>query len=223
MREAQYLAGQSRQAASAQPATPDISALFRILSSQQQAQQAPAPQPQPAPPAASTGLEQIFAQFASANNQQQTQPPQLQQPTLGFDLQAALANMSQPNQYGAPQAAPVPNLTSILAGLNGQQPTAQAPQMLGYGFGGQYVNENDRKRQYEQDEGEYGFGKGKRSRQGGGQGKKPVSLVNSDIPSARYSRFTSITVHLAFRVNSFKKANVERGMSVPFYMNDNVT
>lgn len=174
MREAQYLASQNRQATAIPPPTPDISALFRILSSSQQQVPAPQPQPPPVAPAASTGLEQIFAQFASANNQQQAQPSQVQQPAPGFNLQAALANMSQPNQYGAPQAAPVPNLQSILAGLSGQQPAPQAPQMQGYGYPSQYQNENDRKRQYEQDDGEYAFGKGKRSRQGGGQGKKPV-------------------------------------------------
>ena len=182
IREAQYLAGQNRQPVTAQPPTPDISALFRILSTQQQVPaQQPQPQPQLQPPpvasATSTGLEQIFAQFASVNHQQQaqqTQLPQVQQPTSGFNLQAALAKMSQPNQFGAPQAAPVANLQSILAGLNSQQPAPQAPPMQGYGFSNQYQNENDRKRQYEQDDGEYGFGKGKRSRQGATQGKKPV-------------------------------------------------
>ena len=54
--------------------------------------------------------------------------------------------------------------------------------MQGYGFTGQFQNENDRKRQFEQDDGDYGFGKGKRSRQGGSQGKKPVSQL--DPPSA---------------------------------------
>ena len=141
----------------------------------------PQPQPPPVAPAASTGLEQIFAQFANANSQQQTQIPQVQQPAPGFNLQAALANMSQPNQYGAPPVAPVPNLQSILAGLSNQQPAPapQAPQMQSYGYPGQYQNENDRKRQYEQDDGEYGFGKGKRPRQGGGQGKKPVRSLSS--------------------------------------------
>ncbi len=181
MREAQYLAGQNRQAVTAQPPTPDISALFRILSTQQQA---PVQQPQPAPvaPAASTGLEAIFAQFANANSQQQipqTQIPQpVQQPAPGFNLQAALANMTQPSQYGAPQVAPVPNLQAILAGLGGQQPAPQAQQTQGYGYPSQYQNENDRKRQYDQDDGEYGYGKGKRPRQAGGQGKKPVRPLN---------------------------------------------
>ncbi|KAF6218492.1 hypothetical protein HO133_005841 [Letharia lupina] len=175
-REAQYLAGENRQAVAAQPPTPDISALFRILSSQQQAP-APQPQPPPAAPAASTGLEAIFAQFANANNQQKTpqmQVPQpVQQPAPGFNLQAALANMTQPSQYGAPQPAPVPDLQAILAGLGSGQPAPQAPQTQGYGYPNSYQNDNDRKRQYEQDDGDYGYGKGKRPRQGAGQGKKP--------------------------------------------------
>ena len=180
-REAQYLAGQNRQTVASQPPTPDISALFRILSSQQQAP-APKPPSMPAAPAASTGLEAIFAQFASANNQ--PQPPHMpisqpvQQPASGFNLQAALANMTQSTQYGAPQPAPAPNLQAILAGLGGQQPAQQAPQMQGYGYPNQYQNENDRKRQYEQEDGDFGYGKGKRPRPGGGQGKKPVCCPN---------------------------------------------
>ena len=180
MREAQYLAGQNRQAVAAQPPTPDISALFRILSNQQQAP-APAPQPPQAPPAASTGLEAIFAQFANVNNQQQTpqaQVPQSVQQPAQFSLQAALATMTQPAQYGAPQVAPVPNLQAILAGLGSQQPAAQTQQTQGYGYPNQYQNDNDRKRQYEQDDADYGYGKGKRPRQGAGQVKKPVRARN---------------------------------------------
>lgn len=105
-------------------------------------------------------------------------PQPVQQPAPGFNLHAALANMTQPNQYGAPQPAPVPNLQAILAGLGSQQPAPQAPPMQGYGYPNQYQNDSDRKRQYEQDDGEYGYGKGKRPRQGVGQGKKPVRLLN---------------------------------------------
>ena len=176
MREAQYLAGQNRQTVAAHPPAPDIPAILQLLSSNPQ--QVPAPQPQslPVAPIASSDLEQIFARFANTNNQQKIQPPLAQQPAPSFNLQAALANMSQSNQYGTPQAAPVANLQSLLAGINGLQPAPQAPQMQGYGFPSQFQNENDRKRQYEQDDGDYGFGKGKRSRQGGGQVKKPVSV-----------------------------------------------
>ena len=86
--------------------------------------------------------------------------------------------MTQSTQYGAPQPAPAPNLQAILAGLGGQQPAQQAPQMQGYGYPNQYQNENDRKRQYEQEDGDFGYGKGKRPRPGGGQGKKPVCCPN---------------------------------------------
>ena len=82
--------------------------------------------------------------------------------------------MTQPNQYGAPQPSPVPNLQAILAGLGGQQPAPQAATMQGYGYTGNYQSDNDRKRQFEQDDGEYGYGKGKRPRQGAVPGKKPV-------------------------------------------------
>lgn len=171
-----------------QPQT-DVSALLRILHGQQQAP-APQPQPPPAVPAASTGLEAIFAQYANVNNQQKTAqmqiPQPVQQPAPAYNLQTALASMTQTQQYGAPQVAPVTNLQAILAGLGSQQPAQQAQPMQGYGYANQYSSDNDRKRQYEQDDSEYSFGKNKRPRQGLSQGKKPVRPCNSTIVVALY-------------------------------------
>jgi len=152
--------------AAAQPPTPDISALLRIINSQKQV---PPPQPQPvAPIPAPTGLEAIFAQFANQKQQaSQRQAPQ-------FNLQAALASMSQPNQvqpeYVAPQQAQVPNLQALIASF-GTQPTPQAPPMQGFGYPNQYQNQNgnERKRQYDNNDDEYGR---KRSRGVGGPEKK---------------------------------------------------
>lgn len=92
--------------------------------------------------------------------------------------------MTQNQQYGAPQVAPVTNLQAILAGLGSQQPAQQAQPMQGYGYANQYSSDNDRKRQYEQDDSEYSYGKNKRPRPGLGQGKKPVRTYNSMIVGA---------------------------------------
>lgn len=169
-----------------------MSTLLRILKGQQQAP-APQPQPPPAVPAPSTGLEAIFAQYANVNNQQKTAqmqiPQPVQQPAPGYNLQTALANMTQTPQYRAPQVAPVANLQAILAGLGSQQPAQQAQPVQGYGYSNQYPSDNDRKRQYEQDDGEYSYGKSKRPRQGLGQGKKPVRHCNSMILLSNTDRF----------------------------------
>ena len=157
------------------PPVPDIANLLRIIQGQNQTQpQHPPPlQPPPQPVAAPTPLEAIFAQF---NNTSQQQAPVMQQPaqqpTPGFDLQAALTGMQpavQPQPgFGAPQQ-PQLNIQAILAQMGGQ-PASHVPQMQGYGYGNQLQSDNDRKRQFDQDEADYGR---KRARGAPGSDKLP--------------------------------------------------
>ena len=133
---------------------------------------------------ASTSLNALFAQLASASStngpqqtSQNTRTPQ-QQPAVApaFNLQATLASLAQPNQGAqmyaqqqnpgfqvgpsAQQAAGAPDLSAILAQINGQR-APQAPQMPNFAFNsGNVHNENDRKRQFDgNDQDEYGGGK----------------------------------------------------------------
>ena len=163
-----------------QASTPDISAILKIINSQQQPQQTQPQPPQPPPMQAQpNGLEAIFAQFANTNTQQ---PPQAQmQPSIqppppppGFDIHSALAamNVANPAQpaYVQHPSNQQPNLNAILAGF-GQQPAAQ---MQNYGYPTAYQPDNDRKRQAEtedQSSADYGYREGKRQK---GE-EKPVS------------------------------------------------
>jgi hypothetical protein len=152
---------------------PDISALLRIIQTQNQGQAQQASQPL-ATAAPSAGLESIFAQFANSTPTQAPpiQPQPANPPALSYDFQAALASMqtTQPQPgYAIPPSGQTPNLQALLAGLNNPA-AAQIPQMQGYGYGTQYQNENDRKRQYDQDDGEFGR---KRAKGGGASSSDP--------------------------------------------------
>ena len=100
-----------------------------------------------------------------------------QQQPLGpaFNLQAALANMQQPNQqqayqsqtvFGAPQTNPVPDLQSILSQFGNQGAAPQPLAMQGYGYNAlpnPFQMDNERKRQMESED-ELGQGKSKKAR-----------------------------------------------------------
>lgn len=172
-REALYNAQRNTQPPLTTPPVPDLNNLLRIMQNQSQSL-AQLPPQQPLQPVAATnpssGLESIFAQFAKSNAQQAPPMQQpAQQPTPGFNLQAALASLNpgppQPG-YGAPN--PVPNLGAIIAQM-GNPSAPQAPPLQGYRYGNQYQNDNDRKRQYEPDDGDYG----RKKQRGGGLDKLP--------------------------------------------------
>ncbi|KAL8927048.1 MAG: hypothetical protein Q9208_002594 [Pyrenodesmia sp. 3 TL-2023] len=162
---------------------PDISHLLTLLGTQQPQAAQPQMQQQTSQPT-SNGLEAIFAQFSRPQQQAaQMQPQMLAQPTAqsatsGFDLNAAMAAISQsrtPYNQPAQPAQPAPNvdLSAILAQI--QQPQPAAP-MQGYGYGNTYQNDNDRKRPMENDDqpnGEYGYSRGKRVKSGMDGKKKP--------------------------------------------------
>ncbi|KAL8749528.1 MAG: hypothetical protein Q9184_006773 [Pyrenodesmia sp. 2 TL-2023] len=183
-RELQYYAAlNSPQGQPSAPTqAPDISHLLTLLGNQQSQAGQPQMQQQPSQPT-SNGLEAIFAQFSKPQQQAAQMQPQMQaaaapmtQPaTSGFDLNAAMAAISQSRTSYNQPAQPAPNvdLSAILAQI--QQPQPAAP-MQGYGYGNTYHNDNDRKRPMENDDqpnGEYGYSRGKRVKSGVDGKKKP--------------------------------------------------
>lgn len=131
-----------------------------LLSTLNGGQQQPQQPQQQIPHAPQTDIERIFAQFSAGQPQAApTTQAQMQQPAPiapGFDLQNALAALSQVNQgqqqplqQQQQQQTPQPvnqlsQLQTILAQM-GQQPAAQ---MQGYNYPNQYQGDLDRKRSH---------------------------------------------------------------------------
>lgn len=131
-----------------------------------------------------TEIEKIFAQFSGGQRQSAPQPL-IQQPQAtmqGFDLQSALAALSQNNQgqQQAPLQSQVNQVQALLAQM-GQQPSTQNQ---GYMYPTQYQNEYDRKRshpgwgdadgQNDYGDGDLGYGDGSSKRQKWAKDKKKV-------------------------------------------------
>ena len=199
LREVRFYSGNTSQTlAHSQPSsvsTADISALLKILNGQQQPQPQLVPQ-QPATQAPASGLEAIFAQFASGNNAI-SQAPMAQAPQQSNvyghsnDLQATLAAIAQQSQPQMNFVAPPPSQTLDLRALLSQ--IQQPAQAQGYDYLQGYSGENDRKRPYNYDDqssNAYNYSNGKKVR---GEGKKVcLSTFISRLHRLIYQQFYGV-------------------------------